>query len=96
MLYPFGDVFLFFLVFISSCFPWFRWLIAFVCFTVCVITASTTDLKGRFLLAGLFYLTLIPAGFEPSLGAGSSISKLAGLHADLSFKLQQSTKEVWW
>ena len=31
----------------------------------------------------LFYLTLLPAGFKASLGAGSSVSELAGLHADL-------------
>ena len=31
----------------------------------------------------VFYLTLIPAVFKAFLGAGSSISRLAGLHADL-------------
>ena len=30
-----------------------------------------------------FYLKLLPAGFKASLGAGSSTSRLAGLHADL-------------
>ena len=36
-----------------------------------------------FLLSGVFYLTLLPAVFKVSLGASSSTSKLAGLHADL-------------
>ena len=54
MLYPFGHVFLFLLVFISFCFRLFRWIITFACFTVCVVTASTTDLKKRFLLSGVF------------------------------------------
>ena len=46
-------------------------------------TASATDLREHFLLSGVFYLTLLPAGFKASLGAGSSTAKLAGLHADL-------------
>ena len=46
-------------------------------------TASVTDLRERFLLSGVFYLTLLPAFFKAYLGAGSSISRLAGLHADL-------------
>ena len=46
-------------------------------------TLRATDLRERFLLSGIFYLTLLPAGFKASLGAGSSTSKLAGLHADL-------------
>ena len=31
-------------------------------------TASATDLRERFLLSGIFYLTLLPAGFKASLG----------------------------
>ena len=46
-------------------------------------TVSATDLREHFLLSGVFYLTLLPAGFKASLGAGSSTSMLAGLHADL-------------
>ena len=47
-------------------------------------TASATDLRERFLLSGVFfYLTLLPASFKASLGAGSSTSRLAGLHIDL-------------
>ena len=38
---------------------------------------SAADLRER------FYLTLHTVGFKASLGAGSSTSKLAGLHADL-------------
>ena len=48
-----------------------------------LVTASPTDLEERFLLSGVFYLTLLSAGFKASLEAGSSTSKLAGLHADL-------------
>ena len=40
-------------------------------------------MKERFLLSGVFYLALLPAGFKASLEAGSSTSKLAGHHADL-------------
>ena len=32
-------------------------------------TASATDLRERFLLSGVFYLTPLPAGFKASLGA---------------------------
>ena len=46
-------------------------------------TASATDLRERFLLSGISYLTLLPAFFKASQGAGSWTSKLAGLHADL-------------
>ena len=46
-------------------------------------TASATDLRERFLLSGVFYLALLPAVFKASLGAGSSTSRLAGLHGDL-------------
>ena len=31
-------------------------------------TASATDLRERFLLSGVFYLTLLPAGFKASPG----------------------------
>ena len=48
-----------------------------------LVTASATDLRERFLLLVVFYLTLLPAGFKASLGASSSTSKLAGTHADL-------------
>ena len=41
------------------------------------------DLREDFLLSDVFYLTLLPAGFKASLGAGSSTPKLAGLHDDL-------------
>ena len=46
-------------------------------------TASATDLKQRFLLSDVFYLTLLPTFFKASLGAGSSTSNLARLPADL-------------
>ena len=46
-------------------------------------TTSATDLRECFLLSGVFYLTLLPASFKASLGAGSSTSRLAGFHADL-------------
>ena len=46
-------------------------------------TTSATDLRERFLLSGVFCLTLFAAFFKASLGAGSSTSRLAGLHADL-------------
>ena len=45
-------------------------------------TASATDLRERFLQLEVFNLTLLPAGFKASLGAGSSTSKLARLYAD--------------
>ena len=48
-----------------------------------LVTTSATGLRERFLLSGVFYLTLLPAFFKASLGAGSSTSKLTGLHADL-------------
>ena len=73
-------LFSFLLVFISSRFRLLRWLIAFACFTVCVVTTSATNLREHFLLSGVFYL---PAGFKAFLGASSSTSKLAGLHTDL-------------
>ena len=43
------------------------------------VPASAMDLRERFLLSGVFYLTLLPAVFKASLGAG----RLAGLHAYL-------------
>ena len=46
-------------------------------------TASAADLRERFLFSDFFYLILLPAVFKASLGASSSISKLAGLHTDL-------------
>ena len=46
-------------------------------------TTSAMDLRGCFLLSGIFYLTILLAVFRASLGAGSSTSKLAGPHADL-------------
>ena len=46
------------------------------------VTVSATDLREHFLLTGVFYLALFPAVFKTSLGAGSSTSRLAGLHAD--------------
>ena len=51
--------------------------------SVHLVTVSATDLRERFLLSGVFYLTFHPAGFKASLGAGSSTSRLARLHADL-------------
>ena len=48
-----------------------------------LFSMSATDLRERFLLSGIFYHTLLPAFFKASLGAGSSTSRLAGLHADL-------------
>ena len=39
--------------------------------------------ERAFFLSGIFYLTLLPAFFKASLGADSSTSRLAGLHADL-------------
>ena len=47
------------------------------------VTASATDLREGFLLPGVFYLVLLPAAFKTSLVAGSSTSRLAGLHAVL-------------
>ena len=47
------------------------------------VVVSATDLRERFLLSGVFYLTLLLAFFKASLGASSSTSRLAGLHADL-------------
>ena len=32
-----------------------------------LVTASATDLREHFLLSGIFYLTLLPAGFKASL-----------------------------
>ena len=48
-----------------------------------LMTPNDTDMRERFLLSGFCYLALLPGGFKASLGAGSSTSKLAGLHADL-------------
>ena len=45
--------------------------------------ASATNFRERFLLTGVFYLTLLTTAFKASLGAGSSTSKLSGLYADL-------------
>ena len=42
-----------------------------------LVTARATDLRERFLLSGVSYLTLLPASFKASLGAGTSTSKLA-------------------
>ena len=39
--------------------------------------------RERLLLSGVFYLTLLPASFKASLGAGSSTSMLAGFLPDL-------------
>ena len=47
------------------------------------VTVSATDLREGFLLSGVFYLALLPAVLKASLGAGSSTSRLAWLHADL-------------
>ena len=46
-------------------------------------TTNATDLRERFSLSGIFYFTLLPAGFKASLVAGASPSKLARLYADL-------------
>ena len=78
-------------VFISSCFCFFSFstLLVFVSsdvfivfFTLCVVTASATDLRERFLHSDIFYLTLLPAVFKASPRSGSSTLKLAVLHAD--------------
>ena len=45
-------------------------------------TKSAANLRERFLLSSVFYLALLPAGFEASLGAGSLTSMLAGIHTD--------------
>ena len=45
-------------------------------------TASATDLRELFLLSSFFKLILF-AAFQGLPGASSSISRLAGLHADL-------------
>ena len=37
-----------------------------LCF--CVVTAGATDLRERFLLPGIFYLTILPAFIKASLG----------------------------
>ena len=47
------------------------------------VIVSATNLRERFLLSGVIYLALLPAVFKASLGASSSTSKLAGLHANL-------------
>ena len=47
------------------------------------VTSSATDLRERFLLWDIFYLTLLPDFFKASLGAGNSTSRWARLHADL-------------
>ena len=36
---------------------------------IVIFTASATDFRERFLLSGVFYITLLPAGFKASLGA---------------------------
>ena len=43
-----------------------------------VIYRECCGFERAFLLSGVFYLTLLPAGFKASLGADSSISKLPG------------------
>ena len=63
-------LFSFLLLLISWCFHFFMFLILqmFLLFTTlfcqvlrfCVVTGSATDLRERFLLSGVFYLTLLP------------------------------------
>ena len=48
-----------------------------------LVTASSTDLREHGLFSEVFYLALLPAVFKASPGAGSSTSKLVGLHLDL-------------
>ena len=48
-----------------------------------VIYRECYGFEKAFLLSGIFYLTLLPAGFKASVGASSSTTKLAGPHADL-------------
>ena len=48
-----------------------------------VIYRKCYGFESVFLLSGVFDLTLLPASFRASLGAGSSTSRLAGLPADL-------------
>ena len=57
-------------------------------------TTSATNLRKRFVPSSVFYLALLPAGLKPSLGAGSSTSKLAGFHADLR-NIVQNRLFVW-
>ena len=61
-----------FLFFLFSFLQMFSLLIAFVhltvFFTFCVVFTSATDLRRRFLLLGIFYLTLLPAFFKAFLG----------------------------
>ena len=63
--------------------PWLTGRHATPLVTLLFGTASATDLRERFLLSGIFYLTFHPAGFRCLPGAGGSTSKLAGFHADL-------------
>ena len=48
-------------VFIVDC------ICPFHCFFTVVVTASATDLRERFLLSGVFFLTLLPAFIKASL-----------------------------
>ena len=53
-------LFLFLLVFVSSDVFIVYCISLLPCFfTVCVVTASATDLRERFLLSGIFYITLL-------------------------------------
>ena len=66
-------------VFIVNC------IFSFHCFfTVCqvlrcsLVTASTTDLRERFLLSGIFYIRLLPAFIKDSLGLAVLLWRLQG------------------
>ena len=58
-------------------------LVDYICllhcfFTVVVVTTSTTDLRERFLLLGVLYVTLLPAFINASLGPAVQSWRLQG------------------
>ena len=67
-------------------------------------TASAMDLKEHFLLSGVFYLTLLPAGFQASQGPEVQPQSWQGFMLTFEtkprpcylFELQQARKGVQW
>ena len=93
----------FFHAFISSRSHFFRcfhcWLHLFAllflyCFSstpfLCCCTASATDLRGRFLLSGVFYLILLPAFIKTFLGPAVLPWRLQGL----PLRLKTQTRSI--
>ena len=74
-------------VFVSFCFSFFMFsfldifvsLDVFIIGCICDVTASVTDLRERFFLPGVFYLTLPSCFYQGFLCAGSSALKVEGL-----------------